>query len=141
MDKAQNFFLNLRDSRKESDYPFDFDVNSRTVRQQYFEPHIAMSPEVEEKLAKGLLWKGKLKTNPRFKHRAFVSIDELKVDVLISQYRLVNRAVDGDTVLIELMPAPTWVELADQNAHHANVTSLDPATGKKFYGIQHLKKL
>lgn len=38
--------------------------------------------------------------NPKFRHRAYVSIGELNVDVLIESYRLINRALDGDTVLI-----------------------------------------
>jgi hypothetical protein len=56
----------------------------------------------------GVLWRGVVRTNPKFRHRAYVSIKELNIDVLIESYRLMNRAIDGDTVLIELLPVHLW---------------------------------
>jgi len=48
----------------------------------YFEKYISEKELIEEKFKKGLLWKGQLRT-PRFRHRAFVSIDDLKIDILV----------------------------------------------------------
>jgi len=53
--------------------------------------------------------------NPKFRHRAYVSVQELNVDVLVEGYKLMNRALDGDTVLIELLPVHQWIEMSDQN--------------------------
>ena len=54
--------------------------------------------------------------NPKFRHRAYVSIAELNIDVLVESYRMMNRALDGDTVIIELLPVHSWVEMSDQNS-------------------------
>jgi exoribonuclease R len=45
--------------------------------------------------------------NPKFRHRAYV---------LVESYRLMNRALDGDTVLIELLPVHSWIEMGDQSS-------------------------
>jgi len=39
-----------------------------------------------------------------------VSVPELNVDVMIKGFRLMNRAMDGDTVFIELDPVQLWLE-------------------------------
>jgi hypothetical protein len=54
--------------------------------------------------------------NPKFRHRAYVSIPELNMDVLVESYRMMNRALDGDTVLIELLPVHSWIEMSDQSS-------------------------
>jgi hypothetical protein len=68
---------------------------------------------IDEKLKKGLLWKGIFRKKSKFMHRAFISIEELNIDVLVLSYKLMNRALDGDTVYIELLPVYSWIELAD----------------------------
>ena len=57
-----------------------------------------------------MFFRGIVKTNPRFRQRAFVSVPELNVDVMIKGFRLMNRAMDGDTVFIELDPVQLWLE-------------------------------
>ena len=78
--------------------------------------------------------------NPKFRHRAYVSITELNIDVLVESYRLMNRALDGDTVLIELLPVHSWIEMGDQNSLQAKVTTLCKETGKVTHGMSHLKQ-
>ena len=51
--------------------------------------------------------------NPRFRYRAYVSIAELDIDVLIDSYKLINRALDGDTVLVEMLSVQQWIEMSD----------------------------
>ena len=77
--------------------------------------------------------------NPKFRHRAYVSIRELNIDVLIESYRLMNRALDGDTVLIQLLPVHSWIEMSDQNSLQAKITTLCQKTGKVQHGMSHLK--
>ena len=78
--------------------------------------------------------------NPKFRHRAYVSIAELKIDVLVESYRMMNRAIDGDTVLIELLPVHSWIEMGDQSSLQARVTTLCTTTGVKQHGTSHLKQ-
>jgi exoribonuclease R len=80
---------------------------------QYFDEHIEDKTLIETNLQKGVFFRGVVKTNPRFRQRAFVSIPELNVDVLIKGFREMNRAMDGDTVIVELDSVQTWLELAD----------------------------
>jgi len=57
--------------------------------------------------------KGVVRTNPKFRHRAFIQVPELNIDVLIKGFSLMNRSMEGDTVLIELLPIHNWLETAD----------------------------
>lgn len=91
-------------------------IQERKDKKQFFEKYLDDQVEIEEKLAGGLLWKGVVRMNPRFRHRAYVSISELNIDVLIESYRLINRALDGDTVLLQLLPVHSWTEMSDQNS-------------------------
>ena len=88
-----------------------------------------------------MFFRGIVKTNPRFRQRAFVSVPELNVDVLIKGFRVMNRAMDGDTVIIELDAVQTWLELADQNSHQAKITTLCSVTGQKLEGINALRTI
>ena len=54
-----------------------------------------------------------MRTNPKFKHRAFVTVPELKTDIMIKGFKTMNRAMDGDTVLVELFPVHQWLEVSD----------------------------
>ena len=85
--------------------------------------------EIQQKIEKGIIFEGVVRMNPKFRHRAYVSIQELNVDVLVEGYKLMNRALDGDTVLIELLPVHQWIEMSDQNTLQAKVTTLCPNTG------------
>ena len=91
-------------------------IQERNNNKQFFEKYLDDQAEIDEMLAGGQLWKGVVRMNPKFRHRAYVSINELNVDVLIESYRLMNRALDGDTVLIQLLPVHSWTEMSDQNS-------------------------
>ena len=77
--------------------------------------------------------------NPKFRYRAYVSIQELNIDILVEGYKLMNRTMDGDQVLIEMMPVHQWIEMSDQNTLSAKITTLCQTTGEVQYGINHLK--
>jgi hypothetical protein len=68
--------------------------------------------------------------NPKFRYRAYVSIQELNIDILVEGYKLMNRTMDGDNVLIEMMPVHQWIEMSDQNTMSAKITTLCQPTGE-----------
>jgi hypothetical protein len=87
----------------------------------------------------GKYFKGVIRMNPKFRYRAYVSIQELNIDILVEGYKLMNRTMDGDQVLIEMMPVHQWIEMSDQNTLSAKITTLCQTTGEVQYGINHLK--
>jgi len=48
-----------------------------------FQEHISDKNEIASKLREGVLFEGIIRFNPKFRQRAFLTIDELKVDVMI----------------------------------------------------------
>lgn len=88
-------------------------IQERNNNKQFFEKYLDDPQIIEENLKTGKLWKGLVRMNPKFRHRAYISVTELNIDVLIESYRLMNRALDGDTVLIELLPVHSWIEMND----------------------------
>ena len=60
----------------------------------------------QEQIAKGLqdkhYFKGVIRINPKFRHRAYVSVEGFPNDVLIEGDDNINRAMDGDEVVISL---------------------------------------
>lgn len=114
MEFAEKFFVQEQEKM----------IQDRNNNKQFFEKYIDDQLQIEEKQKEGKLWKGLVRINPKFRHRAYISVAELNIDVLIESYRLMNRALDGDTVLIELLPVHSWVEMSDQNSLKAKVTTL-----------------
>lgn len=53
--------------------------------------------------------------NPHNRNRAFVSVEGIKVDVMIDGLSSQNRALDGDTVLIQLLNPSRWPSLKLSN--------------------------
>ena len=94
---------------------------------------------IDEKMKSGKYFKGIIRMNPKFRYRAYVSIQELNIDILVEGYKLMNRTMDGDQVLIEMMPVHQWIEMSDQNTMTAKITTLCQTTGEVQYGINHLK--
>jgi hypothetical protein len=47
-------------------------------------------------------FKGVIRINPKFRHRAYVSVEGFPNDVLIEGDDNINRAMDGDEVVISL---------------------------------------
>lgn len=103
MENAENFFI------KEKDTEYIEKQNNTNFFDKYLTDNVA----IEQGLSSGKYFKGVIRMNPRFRYRAYVSIAELDVDVLIDSYKLINRALDGDTVLIEMLPVQQWIEMSD----------------------------
>ena len=70
----------------------------------------------------GRLFEGVVRTSARLRQtRAYVSVPELNIDVLIEGYKNMNRAMDGDKVIVELAPVCQWLELGESNKKNAQV--------------------
>ena len=89
MEGAENFFV--------KDPSVDSDQENLTT---YFRDHIEDKVIISQNLYDGIFFKGTVKTNPKFRYRAFVSIDDLNIDVMVKGMQDMNRAIDGDKVLI-----------------------------------------
>ena len=129
MEFAEKFFVQEQEKM----------IQERNNNKQFFEKYLDDQGQIDEMRVGGQLWKGVVRMNPKFRHRAYVSISELNIDVLIESYRLMNRALDGDTVLIHLLPVHSWIEMSDQNSLQAKITTLCQKTGKVQHGMSHLK--
>ena len=130
MESAENFFI------KEPE-----ELNpEKTTNTSFFEKYVTDEVVINEKIKSGKYFKGVIRMNPKFRYRAYVSIQELNIDILVEGYKLMNRAMDGDNVLIEMMPVHQWIEMTDQNTLSAKITTLCQTTGEVQYGISHLTK-
>lgn len=69
-----------------------------------FQEHLTDEQAIKAKLAQGHLFQGIIRFNPKFRQRAFLTVDDLKVDIMIEGQTKMNRALDGDTVLVQLDP-------------------------------------
>ena len=49
-----------------------------------------------------------MRVNANNKRQAYVTIDGIKCDVLLDGFISQNRALDGDTVVIELLKPQYW---------------------------------
>lgn len=58
--------------------------------------------QIEKGLENGEYFKGIIRINPKFRHRAYVSLEGFPNDVLIEGDDNINRAMDGDEVIISL---------------------------------------
>ncbi|CAO3651245.1 unnamed protein product [Mucor fragilis] len=82
-------------------HPNDIIHNAKTSRvrfDRYLDPKIC-----HEKVDKGLLYKGVLRINKRNRSDAYVTCDNLDSDIFINGQHDRNRALDGDTVIVELL--------------------------------------
>jgi|LauGreDrversion4_2_1035121.scaffolds.fasta_scaffold1323157_1 hypothetical protein len=64
--------------------------------------HVTNQEQIAEGLESGDYFKGVIRINPKFRHRAYVSIEGFPNDVLIEGDENINRAMDGDEVIISL---------------------------------------
>ena len=51
-----------------------------------------------------------MRVNANNRRRAFVTVDELIKDVMLDGLPSQNCALDGDTVIIQMLPASRWPE-------------------------------
>ncbi|KAL7327235.1 hypothetical protein PS15p_209457 [Mucor circinelloides] len=82
-------------------HPNDIIHNAKTSRvrfDRYLDPKIC-----HEKVDKGLFYKGVLRINKRSRNDAYVTCDNLDSDIFINGQHDRNRALEGDTVIVELL--------------------------------------
>lgn len=87
----------------------------------------------------GRLFEGVVRTSARLRQvRAYVTVPELNMDVLIEGYKNMNRAMDGDKVLVELAPVCQWLELGEnakksaQLGEYTNETVVEKRVGLDY---------
>ncbi|KAK4510909.1 uncharacterized protein ATC70_000018 [Mucor velutinosus] len=88
-------------SQEDYCHPNDIIHNAKTSRvrfDRYLDPKIW-----HEKVGKGLLYKGVLRISKRSRSDAYVTCDTLDSDIFINGQHDRNRALDGDTVIVELL--------------------------------------
>jgi DIS3-like exonuclease 2 len=66
-------------------------------------------------IAKGYYFEGVIRMNQMNRKKAFVNVKGLKMDVMIDGLMCQNRALDGDTVIIELLPPIRWSQNRSNN--------------------------
>lgn len=54
---------------------------------------------------------GTIRFNPKFRNRAYITADGLKLDILIEGNAHMNRALDSDVVAVQLVEPSTWKKL------------------------------
>jgi len=83
---------------------------SRTIYEDYLD-----EAQIKKGLESGTLFQGILRVNQMNRKRAFVSVDDIKIDVMLEGLNSQNRALDGDTVVIELFEPYRWSSFASNN--------------------------
>lgn len=73
-----------------------------------FDEYISAS-EMKEKLAKGEIARGIVRTSQYNPWEAYVANDATGVSVLLSGRAALNRAIDGDEVAIAILPESEWI--------------------------------
>ena len=107
MDLAKRFFLQEEDGEGGS-------KDNETYYERYHSDLVAIQEQLDKPDSR--VFKGVLKTSARLRQlRAYVSVPGLNLDVAVEGYKNMNRAMDGDTVLVELQPVCQWLELAEAN--------------------------
>ena len=83
---------------------------------------------------------GVLRTNSRLRQvRAYITVNGLNLDVLVEGYKNMNRAMDGDTVMIEMSPVSMWIELGESkkavtNGEYTNEQAIESRVGVDYKG-------
>lgn len=72
-----------------------------------YEEHLS-TEEIDEGLKKGTYFSGPLRLNRYNWLEANVPTDKLNEDILIKGFVNINRAIDGDIVVVELFPEEKW---------------------------------
>ena len=75
-----------------------------------FEAHTPPD-QVDKLLKKGEYFEGTIRMNAANRNRAFVHVKDFPVDVLIEGQKNMNRAMDGDQVVVWLERTKWWSEL------------------------------
>ena len=67
--------------------------------------------EVEQGIVSKLFFQGKLGMNPTNCHEGYVrrQDDDGEIEILISGMMNLNRSIEGDIVVVELLPKDKWI--------------------------------
>uniref|UniRef100_UPI00398F3F42 DIS3-like exonuclease 2 isoform X2 n=1 Tax=Pristiophorus japonicus TaxID=55135 RepID=UPI00398F3F42 len=104
--------------------------SSRGRRKKIFEPYLPTS-DVSTGLKRGELIQGPLRINPKKYHEAFIpSLDgnrDIFIDGIISR----NRAMNGDVVVVKLLPKEQWkVIVPEENGLETNALAQSDVPGE-----------
>ncbi|XP_029471341.1 DIS3-like exonuclease 2 isoform X2 [Rhinatrema bivittatum] len=80
---------------------------SRGRRKNVFEPYMSKS-DVSDGLKRGNLIQGSLRINPKKFHEAFLPSPDGSRDIFIDGVVARNRALNGDIVVVKLLPREQW---------------------------------
>lgn len=101
VEKKKDKKVSKKVAAQEYCHPNDIVYNAKTSRiryERYLDPKVC-----KEKIKQGGLYKGVIRINKRNRSDAYVTCDDLDGDILINGQHDRNRALDGDTVVVELM--------------------------------------
>lgn len=87
--------------------------------------------KIEEGVEKGHFFEGILRSVANNRRRAFVYVNGIKVDIMIDNLLSQNRALDGDTVLIEILPPSRWAEYISTDIPKTGKTTIAKPSGSK----------
>uniref|UniRef100_H2M031 DIS3-like exonuclease 2 n=1 Tax=Oryzias latipes TaxID=8090 RepID=H2M031_ORYLA len=79
----------------------------RGLKKQVFEPYMTLE-DVSHGLKRGELIQGQLRINPKKYHEAFIPSPDDKWDIFLEGVEARNRALNGDIVVVELLPQEQW---------------------------------
>ena len=96
-----------------------------------FKDHMTDKKKMKGLINRGNVFEGVFKKNPKFNQRGFVNVQTLGLDVLVDGQAFMNRAFDGDKVLIELEDAKSWEELPAKDKKEKPKQSESKATKKE----------
>eukprot|EP00475_Leptophrys_vorax_P027248 TRINITY_DN38848_c0_g1_i1.p1 TRINITY_DN38848_c0_g1~~TRINITY_DN38848_c0_g1_i1.p1 ORF type:complete len:913 (-),score=208.56 TRINITY_DN38848_c0_g1_i1:149-2800(-) len=107
MSSSRDESLDKKDSRQEQRNEEELEEKKREKKQKkpFFEEHWSRE-RIEEGLANGSLFRGKLRINAKKSIEGYVTVDggAFGRDVLIDGLKQRNRAIHGDCVAIEIVP-------------------------------------
>ena len=80
-----------------------------------FEEHLKVQDAIKKGIDEGVLFEGFMRINPNNRNRAFVSVEGVNIDVMIDGLGAQNRALDGDTVIVQLLNPARWPGLTSSH--------------------------
>ncbi|XP_011484718.3 DIS3-like exonuclease 2 isoform X2 [Oryzias latipes] len=104
----------------------------RGLKKQVFEPYMTLE-DVSHGLKRGELIQGQLRINPKKYHEAFIPSPDDKWDIFLEGVEARNRALNGDIVVVELLPQEQWKVVksdADCDGASESETSVETTRNK-----------
>ncbi|XP_056149122.1 DIS3-like exonuclease 2 [Lampris incognitus] len=100
----------------------------RGTKKQVFESYMT-SEEVSHCLKRGELIQGPLRINPKKYHEAFIPSPDGKRDIFLDGIVARNRALNGDVVVVQVLPQEQWKVVRSDTDYEGTSESEKP-TGK-----------